>query len=78
MAAGYKLQFLGYQSKTFDATQDDGPYLMRRPAQLSWRARIGIDSLRVDQPLCFLTTLWQPALYATLNVRARRDSKGGG
>eukprot|EP00965_Chrysotila_dentata_P236735 6201504-Pleurochrysis_carterae.AAC.1 len=41
---------------------DDGPCLIGRPAPLSWRARIGIDSLRVGQPLCAPTTLWQPVL----------------
>eukprot|EP00965_Chrysotila_dentata_P216519 6189428-Pleurochrysis_carterae.AAC.1 len=64
MAAGYKPQVLGYYSGSAYLTSrnDNGPYLIRRPAPLSWRARIGIDSFRVGQPLCTPTTLWQPTL----------------
>eukprot|EP00965_Chrysotila_dentata_P065142 2159470-Pleurochrysis_carterae.AAC.1 len=57
--------------------RDHGPYLIRKPAPLSWRLRIGIDSLPVDQLRCTPTTPLQLASSVTSNVRFHRDSKGG-
>eukprot|EP00965_Chrysotila_dentata_P255980 6212395-Pleurochrysis_carterae.AAC.5 len=49
MAAGYKLQVLGYYSRPSMLHKDNGSYLTRKPAPLSWRVRIGIDSSLVNQ-----------------------------
>eukprot|EP00965_Chrysotila_dentata_P254081 6211753-Pleurochrysis_carterae.AAC.2 len=78
MAAGCKLQVLGYYSKTFDATQRRWAIFDKEAGSIVMACSHGIDSLRVGQSLCTPTTLWQPVLSATSNVRVRRDSEGGG